>query len=162
MPKCKIICYFCSPWKSRKEKFFLYQLIALLRLSVFLLRAKGARSLKGVKNIVVDLSAEETHFEGDVYFFNPNKLKMKLKDVSVDILVDGTNRLRLNSIWIFPFLHNLIFPCPLRQSHLKGRWTSQYRFWMLGGKKYEVVFTGYIRVGVRGISIKVLFHKSRK
>jgi len=46
-----------------------------------------------------DLSAEGKPILKEMfYFFNPNKLKMKLKDVSVDILVDGNNRLRLNSI----------------------------------------------------------------
>jgi len=34
-------------------------------------------------------------------------------------------------------------------------------FGLLGGKKYESCLYGYIRVGVRGISIKVPVHKSR-
>src|SRR6267154_6459663 len=46
---------------------------------------------KGVKNISVDLSnSGKPVLKADVDFYNPNKVKMKLKEVNVEVFVDGT------------------------------------------------------------------------
>src|SRR5258708_610974 len=46
---------------------------------------------KGVKDIAVDISdSGKPVLKAEVYFFNPNKVKMRLKEVNVEVLVDGT------------------------------------------------------------------------
>lgn len=143
--------------KIQKRKIFPLSLIALLVLSVFCCAPKEPVVFKGVKNIVVDLSAEgKPILKGDVYFFNPNKLKMKLKDVSVDILVDGNKSAEVKQHLNFPVPAQSDFSVPITANlTLKEGGLLNTVFGLLGGKKYEVVFTGYIRIGVRGISIKV-------
>lgn len=45
---------------------------------------------KGVKNIRINADAKDgPQLDADVFFYNPNKVKSKLKEISVDILVDG-------------------------------------------------------------------------
>ncbi len=143
--------------KIHKIKIFPLSLIALLVLSIFSCAPKEPVVFKGVKNIVVDLSAEgKPVLKGDVYFFNPNKLKMKLKDVSVDILVDGNKSAEVKQHLNFPVPAQSDFSVPITANlTLKEGGLLNTVFGLLGGKKYEVVFTGYIRIGVHGISIKV-------
>src|SRR6478736_2456700 len=46
---------------------------------------------KGVSDIAVDISdAGKPILKANGYFFNPNKVKMKLKEVDVEVFVDGT------------------------------------------------------------------------
>src|SRR6267154_2766683 len=46
---------------------------------------------KGVKNIAVDISnSGQPVLKAEGYFFNPNKVKMRLKEVNVEVFVDGT------------------------------------------------------------------------
>ncbi len=81
---------------------------------------------------------------------------MKLKDVSVDILVDGNKSAEVKQHLNFPVPAQSDFSVPITANlTLKEGGLLNTVFGLLGGKKYEVVFTGYIRIGVRGISIKV-------
>ena len=132
-------------------------LIALLVLLINGCAPKEPVVFKGVKNIAVDLSEEgKPVLKGDVYFFNPNKLKMKLKDVSVDILVDGSKSAEVKQHLNFPIPAQSDFSVPITANlTLKEGGLLNTVFGLLGGKKYEVVFTGYIRIGVHRISIKV-------
>lgn len=132
-------------------------LIALLVLLINGCAPKEPVVFKGVKNIAVDLSEEgKPVLKGDVYFFNPNKLKMKLKDVSVDILVDGSKSAEVKQHLNLPIPAESDFSVPITANlTLKEGGLLNTVFGLLGGKKYEVVFTGYIRIGVHRISIKV-------
>ena len=114
--------------------------MALLVLSVFCCAPKEPVVFKGVKNIVVDLSAEgKPILKGDVYFFNPNKLKMKLKDVSVDILVDGNKSAEVKQHLNFPVPAQSDFSVPITANlTLKEGGLLNTVFGLLGGKKYTV------------------------
>src|SRR5258708_25148387 len=142
--------------KIQKRKIFPLSLIALLVLLTFGCTPKEQVVFKGVKNIVVDLSADgKPILKGDVYFFNPNKLKMKLKDVNVDILVDGNKSAEVKQHLNLPVPAQSDFSVPITANlTLKEGGLLNTVFGLLGGKKYEVVFTGFIRIGVHGISIE--------
>jgi hypothetical protein len=130
---------------------------ALLLLCVAACVPKEEIVFKGVKNITVDLSKEgKPVLKADGYFFNPNKVKMKLKEVNVEIFVDGTKSAEVNhkldvaiagqSDFSVPIEANLV----LQQANFLDAVVG-----LLGGKKYEIVFKGYIRIRVHGITIKV-------
>ena len=94
--------------------------------------------------------------KGDVYFYNPNKTKMKLKDVDVIVLVDGEKSAEVKQHLNFSVPAQSDFSVPITANlTLKEGGLLNTVFGLLGGKKYEVVFTGYIRIGVHGIAIKV-------
>lgn len=112
---------------------------------------------KGVSDIAVDLSnSGKPILKANGYFFNPNKVKMKLKEVNVEVFVDGTKSATVKhdldvaiagmSDFSVPIVAELV----LKQSNFLDAVVG-----LLGGKKYEVIFQGYIRVRVHGITIKV-------
>ena len=144
--------------KILKRNFSPKVLIVLVLLSFFHCAPKEAVVFKGVKNIIIDLNQDGNPIlKGDVFFFNPNKLKMKLKKIDVVVFVDGSQSAEVK--------HDLNIDIP-GQSDFSVPITAQLTLkkeggllntviGLLGGKKYDVAFTGYIRVAVHGIRIKV-------
>ncbi len=112
---------------------------------------------RGIKNIAIDLGTNgKPVLKADVFFFNPNKLKIKLKEVNIDVLVDGTQSAEVKHPLDVLVPSQSDFSVPIvAQLTLKESGLLDTMVGLLGGKKYEVVFTGYIRIGVHGISIKV-------
>ncbi len=112
---------------------------------------------KGVKNITVDVGANgKPVLKGDVFFFNPNRTKMKLKGISIDVIVDGAKSAEVKQTMDLFIAGQSDFSVPLAaQLTLKESGFLDTVVGLLGGKKYDVVFTGYIRIGVHGITIKV-------
>lgn len=132
-------------------------LVALYLLTLFSCVPKEEVVFKGVSDIVVDVNdLGKPVLKGNGYFFNPNKVKMKLKEVNVEILVDGTKSAMVKhdldvtipakSDFSVPIVAELV----LQKNNLLDAVVG-----LLGGKKYEVVFHGYIRIRVHGIAIKV-------
>jgi hypothetical protein len=112
---------------------------------------------KGVSDIAVDISdAGKPILKANGYFFNPNKVKMKLKEVDVEVFVDGTksatvkHELDVTIAGQSDFSVPIVAALVLKQNSLLDAVVG-----LLGGKKYEIVFKGYIRVRVHGITIKV-------
>ena len=132
-------------------------LMILFGLTLWACVPKEEIVFKGVKNIAVDLSnAGSPVLTADGYFFNPNKVKMKLKGVNVEVFVDGAKSadvkhdldvdIGAQSDFSVPIVATLV----LKQNSLLDAVVG-----LLGGKKYEIVFKGYIRVHVHGVTIKV-------
>jgi LEA14-like dessication related protein len=111
---------------------------------------------KGVSDIVVDVSNGKPVLKGNGYFYNPNKVKIKLKEINVEVFVDGTKSANVKhdldvtitgkSDFTVPIVAELV----LKQDNFLDAVVG-----LLGGKKYEVVFKGYIRIKVHGFPIKV-------
>jgi len=141
----------------QKRKIFLQGLTLLLAWVTLSCAPKEPVVFKGVKNITVDLSTDgKPLLKGDVYFYNPNKTKAKLKDVDVVVLVDGEQSAEVKQHLDFPVPAQSDFSVPIvAKLTLKENGLLNTVFGLLGGKKYEVVFTGYIRIAVHGVAIKV-------
>ncbi len=112
---------------------------------------------KGVSDIAVDISdAGKPILNANGYFFNPNKVKMKLKEINVEVFVDGIKSAEVNHKLDVAIAGNSDFKVPIvAQLSLKQNNFLDAVVGLLGGKKYEVVFKGYIRIHVHGITIKV-------
>ena len=130
--------------------------IAVLVLLALACQPKEPVVFKGVKDITIDLQDGKPMLKGDVFFHNPNNMKMKLKDVDVVVLVDGEKsaEVKQHLNLIIPGQADFSVPIAATLTLKEGGLLSTV-FGLLGGKKYEVVFTGYIRIGVHGISVKV-------
>lgn len=112
---------------------------------------------KGVRNIAVsEGSGTNPQLTADAYFFNPNNMKMKLKEISVDVLVNGKQsaQVRQNIKLAIPAQADFQVPLVATLS-LKELGLLDTIFNLLGGKKYEVEYVGFIRVAVHGVTIKV-------
>ncbi|MBS1506876.1 MAG: hypothetical protein JSS79_09525 [Bacteroidetes bacterium] len=112
---------------------------------------------KGVNNIGIDMGADgKPVIKADVLFYNPNKMKMKLKDIDVEVFVDGNKSAEVKhaiNLVVPPaadFSVPIVGTLSLKQSGFLDAVVG-----LLGGKKYEVVFKGNIRIVVHGITIKV-------
>lgn len=139
--------------KIIKSHFFSVIILLLL----FSCAPKEPVVFKGVKNITIDLSSNgKPELKGEALFYNPNKLKMKLKSVDIDITVDGNKSAEVKHPLNVIVPSQGDFSVPLTaQLTLKEGGILNTVFGLLGGKKYEVVFSGDIHMGVHGITIKV-------
>ncbi len=112
---------------------------------------------KGIKNIILDLGINgKPVLKADVFFFNPNKLKIKLKEVNIEVLVDGTQSAEVKHSLDVIVPGESDFSVPIvAQLTLKESGLLDTMVGLLGGKKYEVALFGYIRISVHGVSVKV-------
>jgi len=118
---------------------------------------------KGIKNIAVDVSNSGSPvLKADVNFYNPNKVKMKLKEINVEVVVDGVKSADVKHELDVVIGGQSDFSVPIvAQLSLKQNLLDAVVS-LLGGKKYRVVFKGYIRVRVHGIVIKIPVSQSQE
>lgn len=111
---------------------------------------------KGVKNVEVQMDNQEPLLTAEAFFYNPNKIKMKLKEVNVDVLVNGklSAQVRQNLKLVIPAQANFSAPINARLS-LKELGLLDTIINLIGGKKYEIQYIGFVRVAVHGFTIKV-------
>jgi len=143
--------------KTYKVKLFFYSGLTACLLSLFSCVPKQQVIFKGVTNIAVDVSISgKPVLKADVSFFNPNKISAKLKEIDVDVFVDGTKSAEVKQKldMIIPGQSDFSVPITAQLS-LKDGGLLDTVFGLLGGKKYDVAFTGFIRIKVHGIVVKV-------
>ncbi len=142
--------------KILQIKFLPQALLSAIAFAVFCCAPKEPVVFKGVNNIVVDMRDGKPVLKADVFFFNPNNMKMKLKDVDVDVLVDGVKSAEVKHPVNMDIPSQSDFSVPITaQLNLKDGGLLNTVIGLLGGRKYEVTFTGNIRVGIHGVAIKV-------
>ncbi|MBL7876387.1 MAG: hypothetical protein JNL53_12030 [Cyclobacteriaceae bacterium] len=113
---------------------------------------------KGVRNIVVEMdeTKQEPLLTGEAFFYNPNNAKMKLKEISVDVLVDGklSAKVRQSLKLAIPAKSDFSVPLVAHLS-LKELGLLDTIINLIGGKKYQIQYMGFVRVSVHGVTIKV-------
>ena len=94
--------------------------------------------------------------KADAIFFNPNSSRMRLKRIEIDILIDGTKVARVDQHLDALIKANAEFAVPLEvQLNLKEIGLLNTIVNLLGGKKYEIQFTGSLKVKINGFPVKV-------
>jgi hypothetical protein len=79
-----------------------------------------------------------------------------LKDIDVVVLVDGEQSAEVKQHLNLPVPSQSDFSVPITAKlTLKEGGLLNTVFGLLGGKKYDVAFQGFIRIGVHGVGIKV-------
>lgn len=143
--------------KINKSGFLCQLLVAVVISCTFCCAPKEQVVFKGVKNITVDLSEDgKPVLKADVFFFNPNKAQAKLKRVDVIILVDSTKSAEVDQKFnlLIPGQSDFSVPITAKLTLKEGGLLNAV-LGLLGGRKYDVVFTGFIRISVHGFSVKV-------
>jgi LEA14-like dessication related protein len=133
-------------------------ILSFVTLSMILLACvpKETVVFKGVKNISVEPGGESPVLSANATFYNPNKVKMKLKEINIDVLVNGKQSAKVKQSLKLPIPAQSDFTVPLvAQLQLKDIGLLDTIVNLLGGKKYEIHYSGYIRVVVHGVTIKV-------
>jgi LEA14-like dessication related protein len=112
---------------------------------------------KGIKNIEVQVGkTNNPELLAKAYFHNPNSMGMKLKEIHVDVLVDGKLSAEVRQKMKLKISPRSDFMVPLQATlSLKELGLLDTIKNLLGGKKYEVQYIGFVRVAVHGITVKV-------
>ncbi len=111
---------------------------------------------KSVNNLVVDGNGGVPVLRGEAVFFNPNKIQTRLKEIKVEVLVDGKLAAQVDQIMDLAVPRNSEFTVPIEAKlSLKEIGLLDAVIGFFGGKTYQVQFTGYLRVKVHGLVVKV-------
>ncbi len=114
--------------------------------------------LRQIKDVVADATSDPK-LKGQAVFYNPNPQSGKLKSINVDIYVnekkvgtvDQTMKIKI------PAKGEFIVPLEVNLK-MKELGFMDTLFGMLGGKKFDVRYEGYLKVNYRGVPIKVPVH----
>jgi LEA14-like dessication related protein len=112
---------------------------------------------KSVKNLILDGGTNgDPILKGEAVFFNPNKTQTKLKEINVDVLVDGKKTASVDQQMnlVVPGKSEFTVPIEAKLS-LQEIGLLDAVIGFFGGKTYKVQFTGYLRVTVHGVTVKV-------
>ncbi|NOS92566.1 MAG: hypothetical protein HOP30_11630 [Cyclobacteriaceae bacterium] len=138
---------------NRITRFVIVALTAL----VFSCVPKEQVVFKSINNLVLDGDMGGTPIlKGDAQFFNPNKIQTRLKEIKVDVMVDGKKAAEVDQLMdlLIPKQSDFTVPIQAKLS-LQDIGLLDAVIGFFGGKKYQVQFVGYIRIVKHGVTIKV-------
>jgi hypothetical protein len=110
-----------------------------------------------MKNIVLDTDEKgEPILKGDAVFYNPNRLRMKLKEIQMAVSVDGKKAAAVDQKPDLDIPATAEFSVPV-EAHLslKEIGLLDAVLSLFGGKKYNLLYQGYVRVRVHGVTVRV-------
>ncbi|WPP48536.1 LEA type 2 family protein [Catalinimonas niigatensis] len=146
-------------WKQYSSKFFLW--IMVLTVAATACTTPEAPDFNGVKNFKVDVQGlSKAQINGDAVFFNPNKQKIKIRQVDVSVFVEGDKVKDISQEFDITAMPNSEFIVPIDVSlslaDLNMNLLST-ALSMLNGNKKKVRFEGKARVTVNGLPFRVPF-----
>jgi hypothetical protein len=112
---------------------------------------------RSIKNLSLDGGSNgDPILKGEAIFFNPNKIQTKLKEINIDVLVDGKKTASVDQQMnlVVPGKSEFTVPIEAKLS-LQEIGLLDTVIGFFGGKTYKVQFTGYLRVAVHGVTVKV-------
>lgn len=111
--------------------------------------------LKRIKDVVVDATTDPL-LKANAVFFNPNNVRGKIKKIKVDIYVNGKKAGSVDQDLklIVPSRAEFTVPIEVKLA-IKELGFMDTVLGMLGGKKFEVRYEGFLKLSYRGIPIKV-------
>lgn len=111
--------------------------------------------LKQIRDVVADASSDPL-LKAEAVFFNPNSVSGRLKNIDVEIFVNGKLAGSVKKEYHISIPANGEFTVPLEvKLNLKELGTLETLLGMLGGRKLDVKYLGDLRVKYRGIPITV-------
>ena len=105
--------------------------------------------------MVVDATSEPT-LKANAIFFNPNKMKGRIKKIKVDIYVNGKKAGNVDQDFKLVVPSQAEFTVPIEvKLAMKELGFKDTVLGLLGGKKFEVRYHGFLKLSYHGIPIKV-------
>ena len=93
--------------------------------------------------------------KADAIFYNPNTSRMRLKEIDIEIFVDGKKAATVDQKFSSLIKAKSDFTVPLEvKLNLKEIGLLDTILSFLGGKKHDIQFTGTIRMKVNGFPVK--------
>jgi LEA14-like dessication related protein len=95
-------------------------------------------------------------FKADAIFYNPNNVRMKLKEINIEVFVNGKKAAHTDQKFNSLIKAKSDFTVPLEiKLSLKELGLLDTILSFLGGKKNEIQFKGQLRIKVHGLTFKV-------
>ncbi len=131
--------------------------VAVLFLLLFSCAPKEQVVFKSVRNLLLDGgSGGSPVLKGEALFFNPNKIQTRLKEIKVEVLVDGKKAAEVDQLMDLVVPKQSDFTVPIEAKlALQDMGLLDAVLGFLGGKTYQVQFVGYIRIVKHGVTLKV-------
>ncbi len=112
------------------------------------------RAIKN-ENFVTDENGQQI-LKADAIFYNPNNVRMKLKEINVEVFVNGKKSAYADQKFNSLIKPKSEFTVPLEvKLNLKELGLLDTILSFLGGKKYEIHFKGYLKIKLHGFTFKV-------
>ena len=130
-------------------------------LVVFLMVLSGCEKpdqdieLKRIRDVVVDASSDPL-LKANAIFYNPNKVRGKIKKIKVDIFVNGKKAGSVDKDYKLLIPSQAEFTVPIEvKLAIKELGFMNTVLGVLGGKKFDIRYEGFLKLNYRGIPIKV-------
>lgn len=110
---------------------------------------------KYIKDVIVDANTEPL-LRGNAVLFNPNRQRMKLRKINVDVYVNDKKTARIDQEPSILIPAEAEFTIPLEvKLNMKELGFMDTLFGVLGGKKMKVRYKGTISITYKGIPARV-------
>lgn len=107
----------------------------------------------------VELTAgmgSEPMLKADALFYNPNKIRLRVKGIKLDVFIDGKKTAFIDQKLRSTVKGESEFSIPLEvQLSLKEIGLFDAIAGLFGGKKHDLHYQGYIKVSVKGFPVKI-------
>src|SRR5690606_11726606 len=111
--------------------------------------------LRTINDVVVDATTDLT-LKANAVFYNPNKMRGKLKNIDVEIFVNGKKAANVKQKYNEKIPAQSEFTIPLQVNlAMKELGTLETLWGLIGGKKFEVRYKGSIRLSYKGVPFSV-------
>lgn len=109
-----------------------------------------------IRNVELAADGKDPLLKADAIFYNPNKGSLRLKQISLDILLNEKPAARIDQKLNAQIKAKSEFTVPLEvRLKLNDAGLLDTILSLFGGKKYAVRFTGKIKVSVGGFPVKI-------
>jgi LEA14-like dessication related protein len=111
--------------------------------------------LRQIKDVVVD-ATEGPKLQAQAVFYNPNKMRMKLRRITVDVFVDGEKVAAIDQHLKTVIPSQGEFTVPLEVSlAMEDIGLVDTLLGMLGGRKLNVQYKGALKLNYHGMPLRV-------
>ncbi|MBT1703034.1 LEA type 2 family protein [Chryseosolibacter indicus] len=118
-------------------------------------RPKEEIILRQIKDVVADASSDPM-LKAEAVFYNPNNISGRLKNINVEIFVNGRKAGVVDKDYKVKIPANGEFSVPLEvKLNMKELGGLQTLLGVIGGKKFDIQYVGKIKLSYRGVPFKV-------
>jgi LEA14-like dessication related protein len=111
--------------------------------------------LRDVRNFSLASLSGSPSLSGDAIFYNPNSSRMKLREVKIDVFLDGNKSAFIDQHPNIVAKANSEFTIPVTLQLAEGVKISNLLVDVLKGRKYQVRYLGYLKVNVNGFPVRI-------
>ncbi|MDF9800062.1 LEA14-like dessication related protein [Catalinimonas alkaloidigena] len=146
-------------WKQYSNKVTLWMMVLVIGTAAC--STPEAPDFNGVKNFKIDVQGlSKAQINGDAVFFNPNKQKIKIRQVDVSVFVEGEKVKDISQEFDITAMPNSEFVVPIDVTLSLGDLNMNLlntALSMLNGATKKVRYEGRARVTVNGLPFRVPF-----